>query len=223
MGACEPLKFLHSVGHLTAYGVVAFKTHSGNQPLFYLTDYLLESIKRLGGLRIQCYRTGEINAVKFCQILDHDGFTGGLPHQSVHFGMGVLAINHNLRPGLVGRIESAFDALLQFEDHRACRIDNLYVVAPGQLIGRRRLAMSPKKHLHIMEHRQTVVFYHFQPFVGQPLHLIAVMHNIAKTIKRSGFLKFLLSLAYGGYHTETEAGPGINFNLHGRSFLLVPH
>ncbi len=52
-----------------------------------------------------------------------------------------------------------------------------------------------------------------KPLALEPLHLIIVVHYVAKTIERGvRALQLLLGLAYGTDHSVTEARTGINLN-----------
>ena len=78
----------------------------------YMAYYLLEAAERFGGLRIECHRSAEIHFFQFRQVFNHYGFPSGLSHESVHFGMSLLSVDHNLRTFTIIGFERFFDALL---------------------------------------------------------------------------------------------------------------
>ena len=49
---------------------------------------------------------------------------------------------------------------------------------------------------------------------AQTFYLVAIVHNVAKTIKPVGRVEFLLGLAYGRHNTVAESGGLINLNPH---------
>ena len=86
----------HSVGYLTADRVMVAEPCSGAFAAFYLRYHLLESVNRLGGLRIQRYVAAEIHLRKPLDILYHDGLTPRLSDKADDLGETALAVDDYL-------------------------------------------------------------------------------------------------------------------------------
>ena len=74
------------------------------------------------------------------------------------------------------------DALLELEHHRTGGIDDLDVVAAGDLVGLRGFAVGTEEHLYIVEFAHIVVVDGDEAHIFQTLALHTVVDDIAETI-----------------------------------------
>lgn len=68
-----------------------------------------------------------------------------------------------------------------------------------------------------MERCEIGVSNHLEALVGEALHLIAIVYDVAEAIERLALGQFLLSLADGGHYPEAEARIAVNLNAHGEN------
>ena len=74
------------------------------------------------------------------KLLYHDGMAFGLSHQSQHLGMSLLAKDDDLGIRIVGIL--LLDTLLQLQDHRTGRINDLYLISLCQSISLRWFSLA---------------------------------------------------------------------------------
>src|SRR5574344_867607 len=105
-----------------------------------------------------------------------------LPHQTVHLRMAYLAINDDLRIGLVTFLIGLLDSLLQMQHHGASSIYDGYMITLGGHISRGRLTMGTQQHSGITEAVKFLMINGTQTLLGQTLHFHTVVHNVTQTI-----------------------------------------
>ena len=145
----------HAVGHLSADGVEAAEGSAGGDVALDIVDDAVELFEALGGLRVEVDVAVEVEPLHIVDAFDDDGSRQGLPHQSQHLGVAVLAEDDNLRIGVV--VKLPLNAALQGQHHGAGSIDDLDIVSLGQLVGLGGLAVGPKQHLHIVQLPEVIV------------------------------------------------------------------
>ena len=182
-------------------------------------DDAVELVERLCGLRVEVDVARKVERGHLVETLDDDSGGLRLSHETKHLGMTLLAEDYDLggRGLLITHtmilIILALDALLELEHHRTGRIDNLDVVAAGEFVGLRGLAVGTKQHLHVVELAQVVVVDGDKAHLMEPFALHAVVHDIAETVERLSLCQFFLGFLDGGGHTEAEATAVIDLNL----------
>ena len=148
----------HTVGDGAADGVEALKGGGGRDVRLDVVDDAVVLVERLRGLGIEIDVTREVKTLHLVEILDDDGGGVGLSHETQHLGMTFLTEDDDLGIGLNGltrtlriSIVLLFDAFLELEHHRTGGVDDLDVVAAGEFVGLRGLAVGTEEHLHVVE------------------------------------------------------------------------
>lgn len=104
-------------------------------------------------MRIEVDVAIEIDVVDVVMVLNDDGFAVGLSHESVDFGVSVLAIDDDLRTlrAVASRGVGVADASLQLEYNWTCGIDDFDVVLTSDFVGFGWFAMCSKQHFHVVQ------------------------------------------------------------------------
>ena len=118
-------------------------------------------------------------AIELINVLDDDGGGVGLSHEAQHLGVTFLTEDHYLA---LAHLILFLDALLELEHHRAGGIDDLDVVATGDLVGLWGFAVGTEEHLYIVEFAHIVVVDGDEAHIFQTLALHTVVDDIAETI-----------------------------------------
>ena len=209
----------HSVGYLPAYRVKAAKRCRWRYvPLDVVYD-AMELVERLCCLRIKVYVAVEVELHHIVESLYHYGLALCLPHQPQHLGVAVLAEYHNLRVG-VG-VKLPLYPALQLQHHRACGVYYLDIVAPRQLVGLGRFAVSAQQYLGVVQPAQVFVVYGHEAHPAQPLALHAVVYYVAEAIERLATGQLFLGFLYGSGHAEAKSAAIVYFYLHLSYVVLV--
>ena len=135
--------------------------------------------------------------------------------------MTFLPENHDLRTSLIPHstlltprfIILSLDALLELEHHGTGGIDDLDVVATGELVGLRGFAMGTQQHLHIVELAHLLMIDGDEPHLAEAFTLHTIVHDITETIELGSLGQFFFGLLNSGGHPEAEATAFIYFDL----------
>ena len=211
----------HSVRHLTAYRIKALEDGIAHDMFLTILDDAMELIQALRGLGIEIDVLGEVQLAFLSQMLHilkllyHDGMAFGLSHQSQHLGMSLLAKDDDLGIRIVGIL--LLDTLLQLQDHRTGRINDLYLISLCQSISLRWFSMGTEQDLDTMKLSHLLMIDGCKSSCMKALHLHAVMHNITQAIEFATLCQFLLRLLDGSGHTEAKTTAIVYLNLHDNS------
>ena len=176
-------KFLYAgqaVGDATTDGVVATKLGRRLDVGREIIDESLESFERFGGLREEIGVACEIDFVHFADVGDHDRFAVGLPHQPEHFGVAVLAVDHDL--GVFHFVIDATDALLQIEHDGTGGVDEGDVVASCDLVSRGGFTVCTEQNPDIVQSGEGFVVNDHKTTLAQALAFAAVVDDVTETI-----------------------------------------
>lgn len=136
----------HAVGHLAADGVETLERGPLMDMLLYVGDDLVESVKRLRGLRIEVNVAQEVEPLHVVDLLHDNGPALRLSHQPEHLGVSALAEYYDLRIGV--EVILPLDAPLQGEHHGTRGVNDFDVVLACEGVGLRRFAVGAQQHLH---------------------------------------------------------------------------
>ena len=75
----------------------------------------------------------------------------------------------------------------------------------GGFVGVGRFAVGAKQHFAAVHLLQLCVVYRHQSFIGQTLHLLLVVHNVAKAAEVLNGLQLFFGFFDGVYHSKTKA------------------
>ena len=207
----------HAVGYAAADGIETLEDGLRRDVRLDVFDDAVILVERFRGLRVEVDVSGKVEPFHLIEVLYDDGVRLCLPDESEHLSVTALAEDDDLRsPRLIILF---LDTLLELEHHGASGIDDLDMVAAGEFVGLRGLAMGAQQHLHIVEFAQVVVIDGDKPQVLQPFTLHAVVDDISQAIE--GLIacaKFFFGFLYGGGHTKAEATAVVDFDFH---FLFV--
>ena len=134
-----------------------------------------------------------------------------LPYKSKHLGVAFFPEDYGLR--FPADAPLVFYSPLKCQDHRTCRIDNLNVVLPSQLIGLWWFTMCAQQHLSIMQGLQLLVINRLKPLLMQAFNLHAIVYDVAQTIEFAAFGQFFLRLADGSGNSKTETTAIVYLNI----------
>ena len=210
MFACKLLHCWQTIRNTAADGVEAFEFGWCFDMFGEVIDHRLETLQRFGGLGKEIRVAREVNLVHFAYVGYHDGFAVGLSHESEHFCVSVLAINHNL--GIIAHfVIHPSDALLEIQDHGASGIDKRDVVATRCFVSRGRFAVCTEQHSHIVEFFKSGMVNHHQSTLAEAFAFAAIVHDVAKAVENIAFGEFVFRLFDGTCHAKAEARTSVDF------------
>ena len=204
----------HAVGDLAADGVVIFERGGGVDVLLYVSDDVAEVVEGFCGLGEQADVAREVEPSDIFKRVEHNSGAVGLAHEAQHFGVAELAEDGNLAVFAV-LCKFLFDAFLQLEDDGAGCVDNLDVVAPGNLVGLRRFTMGAEEHCGVAQPAVFFVVDGVQSQSVEAVTLLAVMYDVAQAVESGAFVQFFLCLADGGGVAKAKPGVVVNIYSHG--------
>ena len=110
--------------------------------------------------------------------------------------------------------EFGLDTTLQLQHYRAGGVDDFYVVALGQGVCLRWLAMGTQQHLDIVQRLHLLMVDGDEPHAAQTFTLHAIVDNVAQTIECLAGGQFFFCLADGGGHAKAETTATVYFYLY---------
>ena len=147
----------HSVCYLSADGVVIGKGCFRADVLLNVLHNLSELIKRHRGLGVETNVATEVELLHFFSRFDDDGSFFRLSHKAEYLRMTVLAEDDDLFFVLSISIIFLLDTFLQVQNHRTSGINQVDGMLSSKGLSGRRLTMSPKQNLGIMNVLHLVV------------------------------------------------------------------
>lgn len=180
----ELLEAGYAIGHLAADGVAIGEVGWVLHALAHGLGQVAEGVDRHGGLAEQTDGACEVDLIQILLTLDDDGGAFGLTYQAIDLGMTFLAEDDDLDARLL--VVDLLDAFLQLQHYGTGGIDDLDVVLLGQLIGRRRLAMSTEQDFGTMNAGHLRVVDGLEALLFEAVDLLAVVHDVAQTVEVVG-------------------------------------
>ncbi len=181
---------------------------------FYIGDECAIFVATLGGLRVEPYRSAEVNIVDVVRTAYYYGGAFSLSSKANYFGMTRFTEDNHLTINGPHLIVPSTDTLLECKYYRTSGINEVNTQTPSSTICLGRLTMGSNKHLTAAKSFQPTMVYHLKSFTAQSVHLCTIVDNITQTIEPTVTSKCLLGSADGFHHAKTIACIIVDSHLH---------
>ena len=202
------------VGHLHVVGVGRAAAHAFGQPL--------EEGDALGGLREEEDGAREVEQVELLLAFDDQRGLLDLAGEPHHLGVAPLAEDDHLSADGAHLLVRPHDALLQPGHHRTGGVDEFDAQPLCFAVGGRRLAVGADEEPPARQAGHLLVGDGPQPQLFEPLHLDAVVDDIAQRIDRAAPGEGLFGLRDCPDHSEAESRFVVDFDVHGMRGVVPP-
>ena len=179
-----------------------------------VVDELLILLAALGGLGEEADGAREIDGVEVGGCADDDGGAAGLAGEAHHLGVAGLAEDDYLAADPLHLVVALADTLLERQHDGACGVDELDAELLGGAIGFGRFAVGADEHLGAWEGGEAAVVDHHEPEASEPLHLGAVVDDIAQTVETAVAGELVLGGADSLHHPEAIACVVVDPDIH---------
>ena len=120
--------------------------------------------------------------------------SAGLADQPVDLSVALLSENDHLASALLHPFEGLTHALLELKHNRAGAVNHLEAVAPGELIGLRRLPVSADEKHVVLQILHLADGQNLKPLRPEPVKLHRIVHDGAQRTEPAAVFQIVFRL-----------------------------